>query len=75
MTEVNAPGKDGGGWGGELSLHELTAMTLKTHCQPSYIIGLSSNKFLWLQVLVGTQRLPKPSFSPCTRCMVTNLLN
>ena len=21
-TEVNAPGKDGGGWGGELSLHE-----------------------------------------------------
>ena len=22
MTEVNAPGKDGGGWGGELSLHE-----------------------------------------------------
>ena len=22
MTEANAPGKDGGGWGGELSLHE-----------------------------------------------------
>ena len=37
-------------------------MTLKTHCQPSYIIRLSSNKFLWLQVLVGTQRLPKPLF-------------
>ena len=50
-------------------------MTLKTHCRPSYIIRLSSNRFLWLQVLVGTQRLPKPLFSPCTRCMVTNLLN
>ena len=36
---------------------------------------LSTDKFLWLQVLVGTHRLPKPSFSRCTACMVINLSN
>ena len=34
---------------------------------------LSTDKFLWLQVLVGTHRLPKPSISRCTTCMVINL--
>ena len=38
-------------------------------------IKLSSDKFLWLQVLVSTHRLPKPSFSRCTTCTVINLLN
>ena len=75
MTEVNAPGKDEGGWGGGLSFYEKTAKTLRRHCLPSYITKLSSKKFLWLQVLVGTHQLPKPSFSLFTTRMVINLLN